>query len=220
MEGDLARVPDLVKLKKKHGVRLLIDDAHAIGVLGPRGEGTAAHFGLNEEVDLITGTFSKSFASLGGFVVGEEAVIHWLNHFSRELIFSASIPPANAAAALRALEIIEAEPERRERLWEITHRMRTAYVDMGFNVGPTETPIIPIYIGNDDLCFAFWKELTLNGLFTNPVIPPAVTPENTLIRTSYMATHTDEQLDRVLEVMERVGNKLGIIGRAVEVQDR
>jgi 8-amino-7-oxononanoate synthase len=218
MEGDLARIPDLVALKKKHGCRILVDDAHAIGVMGPNGNGTAAHFGLNDEVDLITGTFSKSFASLGGFVAGEEAVIHYLKHFSRELIFSASIPPGNAAAALKALDIMEAEPERRERLWEITHRMRSAYVDLGFNVGPTETPIIPIYIGNDDLCFAFWKELTLNGLFTNPVIPPAVAPENTLIRTSYMSTHTDAQLDRVLEVMEKVGHKLGVIGRPVEAQ--
>jgi 8-amino-7-oxononanoate synthase len=218
MEGDLARVPDLVTLKRKHGFRLLIDDAHAIGVMGPRGNGTAAHFGLNDEADLITGTFSKSFASLGGFVVGDEDVIHYLKHFSRELIFSASIPPANVAAALRALDIIETEPERREKLWQVTHRMRTEYQRLGFHVGPTETPIIPIYIGNDELCFAFWKELTLNGIFTNPIIPPAVPQDQALIRTSYTATHTEAQMDRVLSVFEKVGKELGVLGRAVAVE--
>jgi 8-amino-7-oxononanoate synthase len=218
MEGDLARVPDLVELRRRHGFRLLIDDAHAIGVMGPKGNGTAAHFGLNDEVDLITGTFSKSFASLGGFVTGDEEVIHYLKHFSRELIFSASIPPANAAAALCALDIIESEPERRERLWKITHTMRTEYQRLGFNVGPTETPIIPVYIGNDELCFAFWKELTINGIFTNPIIPPAVPQDQALIRTSYTATHTEAQMDRVLSVFEKVGKELGVIGRPVAVQ--
>ena len=218
MEGDLARVPDLVELKKQYKFRLLVDDAHAIGVMGPKGEGTAAHFGLNDEADLITGTFSKSLASLGGFVAGDEDVIHFLKHFSRELIFSASIPPANVAAALKALDIIESEPERREKLWEITHRMRSEYQRLGFNTGPTETPIIPIYIGPDDLCFAFWKELTINGIFTNPVIPPAVPPGQALIRTSYTATHTKAQLDRVLEVFEKVGKELGVIGRPVGVE--
>ncbi len=218
MEGDLARVPDLAELKRRYHFRLLIDDAHAIGVMGPKGNGTAAHFGLNDEADLITGTFSKSLASLGGFVVGDEDVIHFLKHFSRELIFSASIPPANVAAALRALDIIETEPERREKLWEITHRMRSEYQRLGFNTGPTETPIIPIYIGPDDLCFAFWKELTIHGIFTNPVIPPAVPPGQALIRTSYTATHTKAQLDRVLEVFEKVGKELGVIGRPVGVE--
>lgn len=218
MEGDLARVPDLVELKHRYKYRILVDDAHAIGVMGPHGNGTAAHFGLNDEVDLITGTFSKSLASLGGFVVGDEDVIHFLKHFSRELIFSASIPPANVAAALKALDIIESEPERRERLWEITHTMRTEYQRLGFHTGPTETPIIPIYIGADDLCFAFWKELTINGIFTNPVIPPAVPPGQALIRTSYTATHTKAQLDRVLSVFEKVGKDLGVIGRPVGVE--
>jgi 8-amino-7-oxononanoate synthase len=217
MEGDLARVPELVRLKRKHGFRLLIDDAHAIGVMGPRGNGTAAHFHHNDDADLITGTFSKSFASLGGFVAGDDDVIHYLKHFSRELIFSASIPPANAAAALRALDIIESEPERRERLWQITHRMRSEFKRLGFHVGPTETPIIPIYIGNDELCFAFWKELTLNGIFANPIIPPAVPQDQALIRTSYTATHTDAQMHRVLAVFEKVGRELGVIGREVSV---
>lgn len=217
MEGDLAKVPELVALKKKHNFRLLIDDAHAIGVMGEKGNGTAAHFGLNDEVDLITGTFSKSFASLGGFVAGDEAVVHFIKHFSRELIFSASIPPSNAASVLAALKIMQSEPERRERLWEITHRMRAEFVRMGYDVGATETPIIPISIGPDDLCFAFWKELTTAGIFANPVIAPAVPEGNALIRTSYTATHTDAQMDRVLEVFEQVGNKLGIIGQAAGV---
>jgi len=219
MEGDLAKVPELVKLKEKHNFRILIDDAHAIGVMGETGNGTAAHFGLNDQVDLITGTFSKSFASLGGFVAGDEDVIHYLKHFSRELIFSASIPPANAAAVLAALDIMKQEPERRERLWEITHRMRNEYVRLGFNVGATETPIIPIYIGPDDLCFAFWKELTQSGIFANPIIAPAVPANHALIRTSYTATHTEAQMVRVLEVFEQVGRKLGVLGQAVEVSD-
>jgi len=217
MEGDLARVPELVELKKKRNFRLLLDDAHAIGVMGEKGNGTAAHFGLNDDVDLITGTFSKSFASLGGFVAGDEDSIHYLKHFSRELIFSASIPPANAAAVLAALEIMKTEPERRERLWKITHRMRDEYQRMGFEVGATETPIIPIFIGPDDLCFAFWKELTLNGIFANPIISPAVPQGQALIRTSYTATHTDAQMDRVLEVFEQVGRKLGIVGQTADV---
>jgi 8-amino-7-oxononanoate synthase len=218
MEGDLARVPELVQLKRKYGFRLLIDDAHAIGVMGPNGNGTAAHFGLNDDADLITGTFSKSFASLGGFVVGDDDVIHYLKHFSRELIFSASIPPANVAAALCALDIIEAEPERRAKLWQVTHKMRDEYKRLGFHVGPTETPIIPVYIGSDELCFAFWKELTLNGIFTNPIIPPAVPPDQALIRTSYTATHTEAQMDKVLSVFEKVGKELGVIGGAVAVE--
>lgn len=220
MEGDLARIPELVKLKRQYGFRLLVDDAHAIGVMGPRGNGTAAHFNCNDDADLITGTFSKSFASLGGFVVGDEEVIHYLKHFSRELIFSASIPPANVAAALRALDIIESEPERRERLWQITHTMRNEYKRLGFHVGPTETPIIPIYIGHDELCFAFWKELTIHGIFTNPIIPPAVPQDQALIRTSYTATHTEAQMDRVLSVFEKVGKELGVIGSAVAVEER
>ena len=219
MEGDLACVPELVALKKKLGFRILIDDAHAIGVMGPRGNGTAAHFGHNDDIDLITGTFSKSFASLGGFVAGDDDTIHYLKHFARELIFSASIPPANAAVALAALDIIESEPERREALWRITHRMRDEYTRLGFNVGSTVTPIIPLYIGSDELCFAFWKELTLSGIFANPVIAPAVPPNHALIRTSYTATHTDAQMDRVLSVFEQVGRKLGILNRPVEVQD-
>lgn len=216
MEGDLARVPELVALKKKFGCRILIDDAHGIGVTGPNGDGTAAQFGHSADVDLITGTFSKSFASLGGFVVGDESVIDYIKHLSRELIFSASIPPANTGAALKALEIIRTEPERRERLWKITHRMRKEFTGMGFEVGPTETPIIPICIGDDDLCFAFWKELTTAGIFANPVIAPAVPPGQALIRTSYIATHTDAQMDQVLEIFERVGRKLGVLDQSVE----
>lgn len=157
------------------------------------------------------GTFSKSFASLGGFIAGEEDVIHFIKHFSRELIFSASMPPASVASCLAALDIIETEPERRTRLWEITHRMHREFKSLGFKIGVTETPIIPILIGEDILTFQFWRELTDAGIFANPIVSPAVPPGQALIRTSYTATHTDQQLDFVLETFTKVGKKLGVI---------
>lgn len=211
MEGDIANLPEIVRLKKKYQTRLMVDDAHGIGVLGQHGRGTAEHFGLEDEVDLVMGTFSKSFASLGGFVVGEAPVISYIKHHARALIFSASPPPAAVATVLAALEIIKSEPQRRTRLWEITHQMRQGYQQLGFNTGPSQTPIIPLIIGDEMTTFNLWRRLFENGIFTNPVISPAVAPDGALIRTSYMATHTDEQMARVREVVGQVGKELGLI---------
>ncbi len=210
MEGDLANLPEIVPLAKQYGARLMVDDAHAMGVLGG-GKGTAAHFGLSDDVDLIMSTFSKSFASLGGFVAGSEDVIHYVKHYARSLIFSASIPPANAAAALAALQVMREEPERIARVNQIGDRMREGFHQLGFNIGDSVTPIIPIMIGDDDKTFLTWKLLFEEGVFVNPVISPAVSAGRQLLRTSYMATHTDEQLDQVLEIFEKVGKTVGLI---------
>jgi 8-amino-7-oxononanoate synthase len=210
MEGDIAPLPEIVPLCKQYGVRLMVDDAHAMGVLG-NGHGTAAHFGMTEDVDLIMSTFSKSFASLGGFIAGEADVVDYIKHKARSLIFSASIPAANAAAALAALEVMQEEPERIVRVNEIGDRMRREYKTLGFDTGDSVTPVIPIIIGDDTLTFLTWKKLFENGVFVNPVISPAVSPGRQLLRTSYMATHTDEQMDQVLTVFEKVGKELGLI---------
>ncbi len=210
MEGDIAPLPEMVPLCQAYGVRLMVDDAHAMGVLG-RGRGTAAHFGMTDDVDLIMSTFSKSFASLGGFIAGDADVVDYIKHQARSLIFSASIPPSNAAAALAALEVMREEPERVDRVNEIADKMRVEYQRLGFDTGDSVTPVIPIIIGDDDLTFLTWKLLFENGVFVNPVISPAVSPGRQLLRTSYMATHTDEQLDRVLEVFDKVGKQLGLI---------
>lgn len=211
MEGDIANLPEMTKLAKKYDARILVDDAHSIGVLGENGRGTAEHFGLDDEVDLVMGTFSKSFASIGGFIAGTEQAIHYIKHHARALIFSASMPPSAVATCLAALDIIESEPERRTRLWEITDRMQEEYKNMGFDIGPTQTPIIPLYIGDNMKCFQFWKMLFDEGIFTNPIISPAVPPGSQLLRTSYTATHTNRQMDRVLDVFQRVGKKMGVI---------
>lgn len=211
MEGDIIDLPSLVNVAEKHEARVMIDDAHSIGVLGRTGAGTAEHFGLQDRVDLAMGTFSKSFASQGGFVASKREVIDYIKHFGRALMFSASITPASAAAVLAALEIIQNEPERRERLWKNTLRMQRELKALGYDTGNTATPIIPLVIGEDMACFVFWKALFDNGVFTNPVVSPAVPPGRALIRTSYTATHTDKQLDRVLDVMARVGREKGLI---------
>jgi len=211
MGGDIAPLPEIVPLCQKYGARLMVDDAHAMGVLGG-GRGTAAHFGLSDQVDLTMGTFSKSFASLGGFIAGSADAIHYIQHNARSLIFSASMPPANAAAALAALEVMQEEPERIARVNQIGECMRTGFRQLGFNVGVSETPIIPVIIGDDTRTFMTWKALYEAGIFTNPVVSPAVPPESALLRTSYMATHTDEQLDRVLAAFAEVGRALGLIG--------
>ncbi|MBI4713206.1 MAG: aminotransferase class I/II-fold pyridoxal phosphate-dependent enzyme [Planctomycetes bacterium] len=211
MEGDLANLPEIVRLKKRFGARLMVDDAHGIGVLGAHGRGAAEHFGLENEVDLIMGTFSKSFASLGGFIVGEAPVISYIKHHARALIFSASMPPSAVATVITALKILQTEPERRERLWQITRRMQNDYKKLGFNIGPTQTPIIPLIFGEDMLTFNFWRNLFDKGVFSNPVISPAVPPDGALIRTSYMATHTDEELDKVLSICKEVGTQLGVL---------
>jgi 7-keto-8-aminopelargonate synthetase-like enzyme len=210
MEGDIAPLPELVPLCKEYGVRLMVDDAHAMGVLGG-GRGTAVHFGMTEDVDLIMSTFSKSFASLGGFIAGDKDVIEYIQHHARSLIFSASIPPSNAAAALAALEVMREEPERIERVNQIAEMMRREYQNLGFNTGTSVTPVIPIIIGDDELTFLTWRMLFDNGVFVNPVISPAVSPGRQLLRTSYMATHTDEQLNKVLSIFEKVGKQLGLI---------
>jgi 8-amino-7-oxononanoate synthase len=210
MEGDLAPLPEMVPVAKKYGARLMVDDAHAMGVFGG-GRGTAAHFGMTDQVDLIMSTFSKSFASLGGFVAGDEDIIHYVKHHARSLIFSASIPASNAVAALTALEIMKTEPERIARVNQIGERMRKAYRALGFNTGHSVSPIVPIIIGDDDKTFLAWKLLFENGVFVNPVISPAVSPGHQLLRTSYMATHTDEQLDRVVDTFQKVGKQIGLI---------
>ncbi|GAB4492767.1 MAG: pyridoxal phosphate-dependent aminotransferase family protein [Anaerolineales bacterium] len=210
MEGDIAPLPEIVPVCEKYGARLMVDDAHAMGVLGG-GRGTAAHFGMTDEVDLVMSTFSKSFASLGGFVAGDSDVIHYIKHHARALIFSASIPASNAAAVLAALEVMREEPERVQRVNQIAERVRNELRRMGFNIGNSQTPVVPIIIGDDMRTLFTWKALFDAGLFVNPVLSPAVPEGSQLLRTSYMATHTDEQIDRALEMFERVGRQMGVI---------
>lgn len=210
MGGDLAPVPQIAALCKRYGARLMVDDAHGMGVMGG-GRGTAAHFDATQDVDLIMSTFSKSFASLGGFIAGEDQVIHYIKHHARALIFSASIPAANAAAALAALRIMRDEPQRVERLAAIADRMRRELRGMGFNIGASVSPIIPIIVGDRMKTIFAWKALFDAGVFVNPVLSPAVPEGMDLLRTSYMASHTDEQLDRVLSIFAEVGKQLGLI---------
>ena len=211
MEGDVVDLPNMVSLAEKYEARVIIDDAHSIGVLGEHGRGTAEHFGLEDKVDLIVGTFSKSFASIGGFVAGEAYIIDYIKHHARPLIFSASMPPAATAAVIASLDIIEREPERIERLWRNVRKVKTAFDELGFNTGGTQTPIIPIHVGEDMQTFEFWRLLFENGIFTNPVITPAVPAGQGLIRTSYMATHTTEILDRIIDTFARLGKQFGLI---------
>lgn len=211
MEGDIANLPELVKIKKEYGARLMVDDAHSVGILGENGAGTAEHFGLTDEIDLIMCTFSKSFASLGGFVAGEAKVIDYIKHFARPMIFSAALPPAQVAAAKASLQIIKTDRKRRENLWENTRFWQEGLKKLGFDIGETQTPIVPVIIGDDMLTFAIWKKLMEYGVYTNPVITPAVPPGRQLLRTSIMATHTKEQLQRALDAFEKAGKELGVI---------
>ena len=211
--GMIAKVPELVALCREFDARLYLDDAHAIGVIGEGGRGSASVFDLLDEVDLVTGTFSKSFASLGGFIVGEKPVIDYIRHQSPAHIFSASMPPANVATVLKALEILQEETWRLERLEEISNLMRKELRSLGFNVWTSQTPIIPVVIGDMMECFQFWKDLFEEGVYTNAVVPPAVPQNQSLIRTSYMATHTNEHLDKVLSAFRKVGIKHGVIDR-------
>jgi 7-keto-8-aminopelargonate synthetase-like enzyme len=203
-------VPELVASCNKHGARLMIDDAHGMGVTGD-GHGTAWHFNLTEKVDLIMSTFSKSFASLGGFIAGDADIIDYVKHHARSLIFSASITPAQAASALAALHVMKEEPERVKRINQIGEKMRAGYKSLGFDVGKSVTPIIPILIGDDQKTFLLWRSLFDEGVFVNPVISPAVAPGKQLLRTSYMATHTDDQLEKVLGIFKKVGKEVGVI---------
>ncbi len=211
MEGDVADVPALVSVAQRHGIALALDDAHSLGVLGPNGDGTAAHFGMTDEVDIIAGTFSKSLASIGGFVAASENIIHYLRHHSRPLIFTASLPPANTAGVLAALEVLQQEPDRRERLWANTRRLQEGFRSLGFDIGPTQTPIVPVLIGPLEKTFLFWRKLFDAGVFTNPVAPPAVPPSQCRLRTSLMATHRPDQIDFALEQFEKIGRELQVI---------
>jgi 7-keto-8-aminopelargonate synthetase-like enzyme len=211
MEGDIIKLPKLTELAKKFNCRTYLDDAHGLGVLGKTGRGTLEHFGIFDEVDLMMSTFSKSFSSLGGFIAGKEDVIHYIKHHSRPLIFSAAIPPANVAAVLKSLEIIRAEPEIVQRLQQIGDQMRKEFQAIGFDTLDSETPIVPLLVGEDVKTFTFWKALFDAGIYTNAVISPAVPSDRALLRTSYMATHTDNDLDQVLEIVKSIGKKMGII---------
>jgi len=211
MEGDIADVPNLVRLCRLHGAALAVDDAHALGVLGPNGEGTGAHFGMADEIDIIAGTFSKSLASVGGYVAGSERVINYLRHHSRPFIFTAALPPANTAGVLAALEVIQSEPDRRERVWRNARRLQEGLRHTGFDIGPTETPIVPVLIGPLDQTMIMWRKMYDAGVFTNPVVPPAVPYSQCRLRTSVMATHTDEQIDFCLDAFARIGKELGVV---------
>jgi len=211
MSGTLAKVPELVKLAKEFDAALYLDDAHAVGVVGDGGRGSASVFGLSDQVELISGTFSKSFASLGGFIVADRPIIEFIRHQSPAHIFSASMPPANVATVLKSLEILQEETWRLERLEEISDYMRRELRNLGFNVWSSQTPIIPVVIGEMYDCFRFWKDLFEAGVYVNAVVPPAVPRGQALVRTSYMATHTDEHLDKILSAFKKVGIKHGII---------
>jgi 8-amino-7-oxononanoate synthase len=211
MEGDIADLPSIVKLAKAYGAKVMVDDAHAIGVLGEGGRGTAEHFAIEDQIDLIMGTYSKSLAAIGGFVAGSKEVINFIKHIGRSMIFSASLPPSLVASVSAALDIIEEEPQLRTQLWKNTQRMLHGYKTMGYDTGASETPIIPIVIRDTMKVYEMCRLLFENGVFVNPVVNPAVPTGRELLRTSYMATHTEEQLDRVLTAFKKVGTQLGVI---------
>ncbi len=211
MEGDVANLPEIVRLAKKYNASIMVDEAHGIGVFGRGGRGTCDHFGVTDDVDLVMGTFSKSFASLGGFIATDKEITNFLRHHSRSYIFTASITPASTAAALKALDIMEQEPERQEHLWKLTDFALEGFRNMGCEIGHTSTPIIPLFIRDDFKTFKITRELFDEGLFVNPVVTPAVAPQDTLIRFSLMATHTKEQVEYALEKFEKVFRNNGII---------
>jgi 7-keto-8-aminopelargonate synthetase-like enzyme len=211
MEGDIANLPEIVRLAKKHNARIMVDDAHGIGVLGKNGRGTCDHFGLTDQVDVIMGTFSKSLASTGGFVAASEEIIFYLKHLSRILIFTASMCPPNVASVQAALKIMKTDDRRRKQLWKNMRTMKNGLHLMGYDTGNSETPIIPVLIGQDETAFQIWRLLFDAGIFVTPVVSPATPPGRALIRVSLMATHTSEQLGRALEAFETAGRQLGII---------
>lgn len=211
MEGDVANLPEIVRLAKQYNATVMVDEAHGIGVFGRQGRGTCDHFGVTEDVDLIMGTFSKSLASLGGFIATDKTITNYLRHHSRSYIFTASITPASTAAVNAALDIIEAEPERQEHLWKITKFALENFRAMGCEIGHTSTPIIPLFIRDDYKTFRVTRDLLDEGVFVNPVVTPAVAPQDTLIRYSLMATHTEEQVQRSLEAIEKVFKKNGLL---------
>ncbi|MBA3871459.1 MAG: pyridoxal phosphate-dependent aminotransferase family protein [Anaerolineae bacterium] len=216
MGGDIAPLPEIVAISKKYGARIMVDDAHGIGVTG-NGRGTAAHFGMTDQIDLLMGTFSKSFASIGGFIAGSAEVMYYIQHKARSLIFSAALPPANTAAVLAALDIIETEPEHVENLWDNAEYMRQGFKEMGYNTATSNTPIIPVILGEDFRVGLAWNALIEEGVYTNPVVPPAAPPKGGLLRTSYTATHRKEHLDRALRAFKLVGERLDLIPTKPEV---
>ncbi len=211
MEGDLAKLPEIVELKKKYNASIMVDEAHGIGVFGRNGRGTCDHFGVTDDVDLIMGTFSKSLASIGGFIAADKDTINYLRHTSRTYIFSASNTPAATAAAMEALHILKSEPERIENLWKITNYALKAFKDAGFEIGDTESPIIPLYVRNVEKTFEVTKKAFEKGVFINPVIPPACAPQDTLVRVALMATHTKEQVDRCVSALVDSFKELSIL---------
>jgi len=211
MEGDIADLPSIVKLAKAYDARVMVDDAHAVGVLGEGGRGTAEHFGLEAQVDLIMGTYSKSLAAIGGFVAGSKEVIHFIKHAGRSMMFSASLPPSLVASVSTALDIIEEQPQLKAQLWKNTYKMLDGYKTLGYDTGTSQTPIIPVIIKDSNKVYEMCRLLFENGVFVNPVVSPAVPPGRELLRTSYMATHTEEQLDEVLGVFKKVGKQLRLI---------
>jgi 8-amino-7-oxononanoate synthase len=211
MEGSIVRLPEVVRLCKQYQAVLMVDDAHAVGVLGDHGRGTAEHFALEHSVDIIMGTFSKSFATMGGYIATAPQIIDYIKHHARALMFSASMAPATVATVLAALDIIEQEPERREALWRNAHHWRKGLQELGFNTGRSETPVIPVILGEDMLTFQFWRMLFDEGVFTNPAVRQAVAPGSALLRTSVIATHTLDQLDRALDAFWKVGRALKVI---------
>jgi 8-amino-7-oxononanoate synthase len=211
MDGDIADLPSIVRLAEQYNAMIMVDDAHAIGVIGENGRGTCSHFGLTDRVEMIMGTFSKSLASQGGFVAADRSTIHFLKHNSRALIFSASPTPANVAAVLAALKIIGSEPERLRQLWDNTHRMHAGLKSLGYDLGRTVTPILPVMIGDDVKCLQMSLSLQDQGIFVNPVVYPGVEPGQALLRVSLMATHTFAQIDRAIDTFERVGKQLGVV---------
>ncbi|MCM1450108.1 MAG: pyridoxal phosphate-dependent aminotransferase family protein [Clostridiales bacterium] len=211
MEGDVANLPEITRLAKKYNATVMVDEAHGIGVFGKGGRGTCNHFGVSDDVDLIMGTFSKSFASLGGFIATDKEITNYLRHHSRSYIFTASITPASTAAALKAIDIMESEPERQENLWKLTDMALKSFKEAGFEIGNTSTPIIPLYIRDNMKTFAITTELFNEGIFVNPVVSPAVAPQDTLIRFSLMATHTPAQVEEAIEKLTKVFKKFEII---------
>jgi 8-amino-7-oxononanoate synthase len=211
MEGDIAPLPQIVELKRRYGARLMVDDAHGLGVFGEHGRGTPEHFDVESDVDLVMGTFSKSLASVGGFIAGDPVVVEHIKHHARSAIFSAAPPPASVAAALKALEIVERDPERRKHLWESTDYMKREFASLGFDTGESASPVIPLLIGDDMDVYQMTVKLQQEGVFANPVVSPAVPPGEAMMRTSYMATHTREHLDFALAAFAKVGREMGVI---------
>jgi 8-amino-7-oxononanoate synthase len=211
MEGDIINLPEVVKLAEHYGASIMVDDAHSLGVLGKNGSGTASHFGLTDKVDLIMGTFSKSFASLGGFIASDKEIINYIKHNSRSLIFSASMTPASAAAVLASIEIMENEPERIKHLWDMTALALNGFKSAGFDTGKSETPIIPLFIRDDIKALQLTQNLLEDGIFVNPVVSPGVPKEDSLIRYSLMATHTKEQVEISIEKITKAAKAMGIL---------